>query len=139
MKHLAQAIPIDFANAGDTAEIYQLGKPHTAVSAITTPHIYLEGDALSLTLNILIAGDATTAGTIYVEACNDIVPTIGITPEFVPIGWAPVLGGSLSVAGNGTYLSAAIPIPYNLARIIWAPTAGSAGTIQGTALWQGRP
>ncbi len=138
MLHISQTIPIDFLREGSVDEVFQLGKPAPAVSNITALFFYPKGDAVSATLNILIAGDATTAGVVSVEGANDIVPTIGIEADFVPVGWAAISGASLTVAGNGTYLTTAFPAAYNFLRVKWTPSAGTTGTIQGTILWQGR-
>lgn len=138
MLHISQSIPIDFLREEQVDAVYQLGKPCPAALAVTATKVYLKGDAIKGTLNILIAGDNTTAGVLSVEGANDIVPTIGIEPDFVPVGWAPILGASMSIAGNGTYLSPSFDVAYNFIQVKWTPSAGATGTIQGSILWQGR-
>jgi hypothetical protein len=139
MRHLSQPVPLDFAQDGQPIpQSAQLGVPVSAVSAVSAAYVWVQGDALMVSLNGLVEDDNTTVGKLELWAANDIVPQQSLAEDFEPIGWFKV--AEVSVSGNGTFgTTTLIPVAFNFLQARWNPSAGAVGKIRGVMLWQGRP
>jgi hypothetical protein len=76
-----------------------------------------------------VFSDTTAAGTVQVQASNDIPTGSALLGNFVPTNWTNVANASATVTAGGSFL---IPIPINLyrwLRVTWTETTPGVGTI----------
>lgn len=72
--------------------------------------------------------DGAAAGTLQVQASNDIPPSNYSVATFSPSNWTNVSNGSATVTAGASVLVSLPQTSYRFMRVIWTPSAGS-GTI----------
>ena len=80
-------------------------------------------------IQVTVSGGTGITGSAWLEASND--------PDRST--WDMIPNGSVSITGNTTEISPAIPIAYPWIRAAWLPSAGTGGTITVSAFFQGGP
>lgn len=76
-----------------------------------------------------IFGDVTAAGTVQVQASNDIPPAGNLPASFTPTNWSNVANGSATIAAGATAMIILPQICYRWLRVIYTPTSGGSTTI----------
>ncbi len=93
--------------------------------------------SLSLIMN---SSNNTNAGTVKLQASNDICAFGNVVSAFTPTNWvdipAAMIDGSGTVAAGATVTLVVKQIPYAWLRAVWTPSAG-AGTITAIVNSQG--
>lgn len=71
--------------------------------------------------------DVAAAGTLKLQASNDVKDTSNPGKQFVPTNWNDITGASVVVAAGATSLIPQLLVSYRWIRAVWTRTGG-AGT-----------
>lgn len=77
---------------------------------------------------VSVAGDNTAAGTVTVQASNDVGTGFPVT-ESSPSPWVTLPGVSAVVSGNGQVLIPITNVAYQFIRVVYTRSAGTGGVI----------
>lgn len=78
---------------------------------------------------LAIQGDGAAAGTVKLQASNDLGPAANLQGGFVPSHWVDIPNTSQSVTSGGAVLVPYTQICYQWIRVVWTYSSGASSTI----------
>lgn len=87
------------------------------------------GEMAKFSAIVSTANDGTAAGTVTFEVSNETSTGGGSMMAYTPSVSIALASPTVTVAGNGTQITAVTDISYQWMRIVYARSAGSGGSV----------